>query len=184
MFANAVPMPSSLSMTQPNSTAGGPSRRVLLWSAAVAVLVIALDQLSKWLLLASGPAPGEAWPLLPALNLVNVCNPGISFGLLSGESAIKPWLLSGLALVVVVGLLIWMRNKEGWVPLLATGLVVGGAIGNVIDRLNFGCVVDFVDLYAGAWHWPAFNLADSAITVGVGLLIVHGLFLDAEESKK
>lgn len=168
---------------RPNSRAGGDVRRVLSWTAAIALLVVALDQLSKWLILASGPALGEAWSVLPVLNIVQVCNRGISFGLLSGESAIKPWLLSGFALAVIVGLLIWVRNKAGPLPPLATGLVAGGAIGNVIDRIRFGCVVDFVDVHAGEWHWPAFNLADSAITLGVGVLIVHGLFLDAEESK-
>jgi len=176
-------MRSSLSTTRPNSVAGGEARRILAWTVAIATLVVALDQLTKWIILASGPAPAESWRVVAFLNIVNVCNPGISFGLFPGHSAIKPWILSGFAVAVVAGLLFWVRNKDGFLPMIATGLVAGGALGNVVDRVRLGCVVDFIDVHAAGWHWPAFNVADSAITLGVAFLIVHGLFFDEQEAK-
>jgi signal peptidase II len=88
-----------------------------------------------------------------------------------------------VALAVVAGLLWWLGRMERPLPALAIGLVVGGALGNVIDRLRFGAVVDFLDVHAAGWHWPAFNLADSAITVGVAGLVIDGLFGGPDRDK-
>ena len=174
-------MPYSLSTTRPSSVAGQRVRRILWWVVAIGLVVVALDQLSKWQVVQSLPAQGVE--VTGFFNFVLVCNTGISFGLLPGDSPLKAWLLSGFALAVVVGLLIWVRNKDSRLLLAGCGLVVGGALGNVVDRLRIGCVIDFIDVHAVGWHWPAFNLADSAITVGVILLLVHGLFFDAPEGK-
>jgi signal peptidase II len=92
--------------------------------------------------------------------------------------------LSAVAVVIVIGLLAWLRKQGGTLLLLAGGLVAGGAIGNVIDRLRLSKVVDFLDLHVAGWHWPAFNVADSAIFVGVVLLVFDGLFLGEERSKE
>jgi signal peptidase II len=89
-----------------------------------------------------------------------------------------------LALGIVVALLVWLRRQPEPFLALAVGLIAGGALGNVIDRIRFRAVVDFLDFHFGAWHWPAFNLADSAITVGVALLVFDGLFRQGRGGKK
>lgn len=140
----------------------------------LAAVVVVLDQASKAAVLAALGGGPRVVEVTGFLNLALTWNRGISFGLLSGNAAAwQPWLLSGFAVAVCVGLLIWLvRARLGLLPGLGVGLIVGGAVGNVIDRLRFSAVVDFVDVHAGGWHWPAFNVADSAITLGVaGLLI-------------
>jgi len=161
--------------------AGQRVRHILWWVVTIGLVVVALDQLSKWQVVRSLSA--EVVEVTGFFNLVLVCNTGISFGLLPGDSAVKAWLLSAFALAVVVGLLIWVRSKDSQLLMAGCGLVVGGALGNVADRVRIGCVIDFIDVHAAGWHWPVFNLADSAITVGVALLLVHGLFFDAPEGK-
>ena len=182
MYAYVVRMPYSLSTTRPSSVAG--QRQLLWWVVTIGLVVVALDQLSKWQVVRSLSAEVvQGVEVTGFFNLVLVCNTGISFGLLPGDSAVKAWLLSAFAVAVVVGLLIWVRSKDSRLLMAGCGLVVGGALGNVVDRVRIGCVIDFIDVHAAGWHWPAFNLADSAITVGVALLLVHGLFFDAPESK-
>ena len=90
-------------------------------------------------------------------------------------AGLAPWLLSGLALAVVIGLLFWLRRSEHAMMAIGLGLVIGGALGNVIDRVRYGAVVDFLDFHLAGWHWPAFNLADAGICVGAGLIVVDGL---------
>lgn len=150
---------------------------------ALAALVVALDQASKWWIVAVVVPPPGGLPLAPFLNIVLTRNPGISFGMLQLLGAWGPWLLSGLALVIVVWLFLWQRRAGSrWIS-TAVGLIAGGALGNVLDRLDPRGVIDFIDVYAGAYHWPAFNLADSAITVGVALLIAEALFNRRERHK-
>ena len=93
-----------------------------------------------------------------------------------------PWLLSGLALAVVVALGFWLRRVAHPLVGVALGLIIGGALGNVIDRVRFGAVVDFLDFHALGYHWPAFNVADSAICVGAALLLVDGLLAPRRQS--
>jgi signal peptidase II len=100
----------------------------------------------------------------------------VSFGLFATGTDLGPWILSILALVIVAVLLFWLRKAEGILIPIAIGLIVGGAIGNVIDRVIYGAVVDFLDVYWGSYHWPAFNVADSSITVGAILLVADSLF--------
>ncbi len=142
--------------------------------------VVALDQLTKWLVLAAFEEPPFGIVVLPVFNLVLVWNRGISFGMFNQESALGPWLLIALAVAIVVGLLVWLRQLDSVWPVSAIGLVIGGAIGNSIDRLRFGAVVDFLDFHLMGYHWPAFNVADTAIVVGVGGLLVDGLFRPRE----
>jgi len=108
-------------------------------------------------------------------SLVPVWNRGVSFGILAARDGSTAWLLSGVALVVAVGLIAWLSRVERALLALSLGLVIGGALGNVIDRGRFGAVFDFLDFHVASWHWPAFNVADSAITVGVALLLLDGL---------
>ncbi len=153
------------------------SRGVTLLALALAALTIFLDQLSKWVILEHVMQPPQVIEVTGIFNLVLTFNSGVSFGLFGGESAWKPYLLSALALAVSLTLLIWLFRQPQWLFAVAVGLIVGGALGNVIDRLRYTAVVDFLDFHWNEWHWPAFNLADSAIFVGVALILLDGLFL-------
>ena len=153
-------------------------------SLAVAALVVLLDQASKWAIVHLVLQSRRTIEVTGFFNLTLVYNTGVSFGLLGGPAPWKPWVLSGVALVIVIVLLAWLRKQGGTLLLLAGGLVAGGAIGNVIDRLRLSKVVDFLDLHVAGWHWPAFNVADSAIFIGVVLLVFDGLFLGEERSKE
>lgn len=141
---------------------------------ALAALVVLADQATKALVLARF-ALGERLELVPFFNLVLVYNKGAAFSFLSDASGWqKPVLVAfAIAAAAIVSVLLVRRPGE---RLLCTGLalILGGAIGNVIDRLRFGQVVDFLDVHAAGWHWPAFNVADSAITLGAALLILEG----------
>ena len=133
--------------------------------------IIALDQVTKLAIL--GRDVVDIYPemeITSFLNLVLVQNKGISFGLFSRYEI--GWLISILTIGIVVVLFIWMRKLERAILALPFSLIIGGAIGNLIDRLNYGFVVDFIDFHFFGWHWPAFNVADSAITVGVIFLLI------------
>ena len=150
----------------------------------LAGLIIVADQFTKWLVMVEIMQPPRVISVLPmgeaGLNLVMAWNTGVSFSMLRGTG---PWLLSALAVSVSIGLVVWLAKLSAKLPAYAVGLIVGGALGNVIDRLRFGAVFDFVDFYVGDWHWPAFNLADSAITVGVVLLLFDALFQSQDKGK-
>ncbi|MDE0381040.1 MAG: signal peptidase II [Rhodospirillales bacterium] len=142
----------------------------------VAAAVIAADQASKWAVRDALWDPQRRIEVTSFFNLVPVQNKGISFGLFQSEGA-GVWLIVGLALAVSAGLVVWLyRTRLRW-PAWALGLVIGGAIGNVIDRLRLGWVIDFLDFHGGGYHWPAFNLADSAISVGVVMLVVQSFLM-------
>lgn len=143
---------------------------------ALAAVVVLLDQLSKWLILTVVMAPPRTIEVTGFFNLVLAFNRGVSFGLLASDYSWKPYLLAGLALIVVGALIFWVRGQRGWVPTAAAGLIVGGAVGNIVDRFVHGAVVDFLDFHLAGWHWPAFNVADTAIVCGVGLLLADSLF--------
>ncbi len=133
--------------------------------------IIALDQVTKLAILRRDVV--DIYPemeITSFLNLVLVQNKGISFGLFSRYEI--GWLISILTIGIVVVLFIWMRKLERAILALPFSLIIGGAIGNLIDRLNRGFVVDFIDFHFFGWHWPAFNIADSAITVGVIFLLI------------
>jgi len=141
--------------------------------------LIVLDQISKMVILRSMPLY-ETIPVIPGFfNMTHIHNPGGAFGFMAGQGPEVRSLLflamSSLAAVVIV--FFYLRTPAGYSWLsTALLLVFGGAIGNMIDRFRFGEVVDFLDFYAGGYHWPAFNVADSGITVGMAILVVHLLF--------
>lgn len=142
----------------------------------IATVVLILDQISKWLILAVVMQPPRRIPVTDFFNLVLTYNTGVSFGLFQGDSPLRPYFLSAVALAIVIGLLIWARRQPPGLLTYGVGGVVGGAIGNVIDRMHQPGVVDFLDFHVAGWHWPAFNIADSAIVCGVALILVDGLF--------
>ncbi len=138
------------------------------------VVGLALDQVSKLLVLSRLPLGGQV-PLIPGfLNLVHIHNKGAAFGLLSGWSAEFAWLFFvavTVVVLVVLGYLLWRLPDDHWATALGYSLVLTGALGNLIDRVRLGEVVDFVDVYWRRYHWPAFNVADSLVCVGVGVLV-------------
>jgi signal peptidase II len=146
---------------------------------SLAVLIATLDQLSKWAILDLLMDPPRVIKLAPFLDLVLVYNRGASFGILNMSAQWVPWLLTGIAAAVAVALVVWLRRAETRLLAAALGLIIGGAVGNGIDRVarEIHAVVDFIDFYIGAYHWPAFNVADSAIVVGVFILLLDGLII-------
>jgi len=150
-------------------------RSILRWYA-LAAAVVALDYLAKSAMLGAF-SPGERLALAPFFNLVLVFNTGAAFSFLAGAEGWHTLFFAAIAVVaavVICFLLVKNRHK----PLFCSGLalILGGALGNLYDRLAYGKVVDFLDFHAAGWHWPAFNVADSAITVGAAILIVESFF--------
>ncbi len=138
----------------------------------LAGLVIVLDQLSKWLVLNS-LSFGETIYVAPFWNWVLTFNPGAAFSFLADQPGWQRWLFTALALAVAAWIAVELKKHPGEKLLaLAMALVMGGALGNVIDRVRFGAVVDFIQWHAAGYYWPAFNIADSAITVGAVLLVI------------
>lgn len=143
------------------------------------LFVVVVDQLTKLWIMSSLPLYGKRIIVPGVFNLVHVTNTGAAFGLLAGEHAWwRQIFFIVVALVALMAIFVAYRQSKARVPVFITavGLIAGGAIGNLIDRIRFGAVVDFLDFYVKSYHWPAFNVADSAITVGVGLFLVHTLF--------
>jgi signal peptidase II len=150
--------------------------RLFYRMCALSAVVILLDQATKFLVFRVLMDMEAEMAVLPVFSLVKRYNTGISFSILATDHAIGPWVFALLAIVIAVGLLVWLSQTAERLPAVGLALVVGGAIGNVIDRLREGAVLDFLLFH---WHelaWPAFNLADSAITIGVALLIYDGVF--------
>lgn len=143
-----------------------------LW---LSLLVVILDQATKWLAEAL-LEPFRPVALAPLLNLTLMYNEGAAFSFLSNAGGWQRWFFATFALVMTIALVIWLVRlaKHEGVTAAALALVIGGAVGNLIDRVRTGRVVDFIDFYVGTWHWPAFNVADSAITLGIVLLLVTG----------
>jgi signal peptidase II len=168
----------------------------------IALVIILADQLSKWWMVTK-VLRGTKAPIidfvsflkLPAeqmeyaivkvtsfLNFVMVWNPGVSFGLLQTNKQAVVYGLSAMAIAVSIGFVVWLWRDARPIRALTVGLVVGGALGNVWDRLRFGAVIDFIDVHVAGFHWPAFNVADSAITIGVIIVLIEILFLTPKKS--
>ncbi len=165
----------------------------------VIIFLFMADQLSKWGIV-EGLFQAETEPffrwlgnisqerlefvsmeILPFFNLVMVWNDGISFGLLGSDSPMTAYILSLFALLIVSGFLIWYIRTNSKLIQIASLLVVAGAIGNIWDRIRFGAVIDFLDFHVADWHYPAFNVADSCIVIGIVLFLFKSLFLDPKE---
>ena len=148
----------------------------------LALLVVLADQVTKEWALATLFRDGAVVEVTPFFNLVAVWNRGVSFGLMASDDPMTPFYLSGFAVAVVVGLVVWLARASTPLLRISLGLIIGGAIGNVIDRLRYNAVVDFIDWHAFGYHWPAFNLADSAISVGVVFLLFDSFLGDSQRS--
>lgn len=159
------------SRTPESPAARRPAIVAMLPWLALAVLVVVLDQLTKQVVLGT-MRYGEAIPVTGFFDLVLVFNRGAAFSFLADHSGWQRWFFTGLAVVICGWLLalMYQHRDERLLP-AAFALIIGGAVGNVVDRLLHGAVVDFLYFHAGRYGWPAFNLADSAITLGVGLML-------------
>ena len=138
---------------------------------ATLVAVMVLDQITKHLVLGT-VAQGVVIPVTSFFNLVLVWNVGISFGMMQAAHALMPYILSAVAGGICLWLFRWLQDARTRFMAIALGLIMGGALGNVIDRLLYGAVIDFLDFHAYGHHWPAFNVADSAICIGVFMLLL------------
>ena len=140
-----------------------------LW---LSVLTVIIDQLSKiWV--DSNMSLYQSIPVFPGFNITYVHNFGAAFSFLSEAGGWQRWFFTLLAATISIGIIIWLKRlkPEETLSAISLGLILGGAIGNLIDRVIYGYVIDFFDVYYHTWHWPVFNIADSAITVGVALML-------------
>ena len=151
------------------------SRLVPLGLLSLAVVLIA-DQLSKWWIVDMLRLQDIGRiDLLPVLSLTMVWNQGVTFGMFKADSQMGALLLAAVAALIVVALGVWMRRAESRLVVVALGAIAGGAVGNVVDRIRFGAVVDFIHLHVAGWSWYVFNVADAAIVCGVAVLVLDGL---------
>ncbi len=150
------------------------SAGLMLWLGLAAVVVL-LDQLSK-ITMSRLLAYGESEVITGYFNLVMVYNPGAAFSFLSNQGGWQRWFFSALAAGVSI-FIVWMLKKNAQQRMFcwSLSLILGGAIGNLIDRIAYGHVIDFLDFHIGGWHWPAFNVADGAITIGAALFVLDEL---------
>lgn len=145
----------------------------LVFYASIVLLVLLADQISKlWVL--NHFMPGESLSVNAFCNLTLVFNPGAAFSFLADHAGWQRWFFVVIALLISVWILGQLKSMtEKTLYGLGLALIMGGALGNVIDRLWLGMVIDFIDLHAGNWHWPAFNVADSAVCVGAALFVLY-----------
>jgi signal peptidase II len=153
------------------------SQPVMLRWLWVSVVVLLLDQCSK-LLANSMLALHQSVDVIPSLAIRLAYNSGAAFSFLSEASGWQRWFFVVLSLVVIGILIVWIRRlpSEQAMMALALALILGGAVGNLVDRVLYGYVIDFIDVYYGSWHWPTFNIADSAISAGAFLLLLDAFW--------
>jgi signal peptidase II len=153
---------------------------------AIALLVFILDQLAKWIV--TGPLGlnqiGDQLTILPIFNFTFTQNEGISLGLLNATNPVGRWMLVGLTSAIAIGVAVWIGREKNRVDQVALGMVLGGALGNILDRVRFGYVVDFADLHFGEWRpFLIFNVGDAAISIAVVILLLRA-FLTRKEGTK
>ncbi|MBW0144349.1 signal peptidase II [Sphingomicrobium clamense] len=152
----------------------------------IAIAIFILDQLVKWWVI--GPMNLEAIrqvEVLPFFNFTWVENRGISFGLFTAGSEAARWLLTGITAIIATGVAIWITREKQWGDQAALSLVLGGALGNIVDRARFGYVVDYADLHFGDFRpFLVFNIADAAISIGIVILLLRAFFVKPPEEKK
>ena len=154
-----------------------PRPNALPW-LLLSVAILVADQVTKHIVLANLQLHESIPVIAGVLDWTLAYNEGAAFSFLADAGGWQRWFFTGLALIVGVVLVVWLSRtpRADWKTALPLALVIGGAFGNLIDRVRFGHVVDFIDVHHEGWHFPAFNIADSAISVGAVILIVFGLF--------
>lgn len=143
----------------------------------LSILIIALDQLSKYFVLKNISAQ-TVIKIFPFLNLILSLNAGASFGFLNNQNGWQIYILSGVSITISIILIVWLcrLSRSEWIIACPLSLILGGAIGNLIDRIRMGVVTDFVDFHIGHWHFATFNVADTAISIGTTWLILRLLY--------
>jgi signal peptidase II len=153
--------------------------------AAAALLTLAVDQANKlWLIFVFGIASRQPVELTPFFDVVFAKNPGISYSLFSARTEVQRYLLLAITLVATACIAFWLWRARSRLVAFALGLIVGGALGNAYDRVAYGFVADFYHFHVGSFSWYIFNLADAAIVIGVGLLLVDSLFFGEKVTRK
>lgn len=150
----------------------------------IALVVVLLDQLSKYYMLHEVLGEQIVIEAAPFFNLVRAWNTGVSFSMFNNYGNLGTIMLSGVAGAIILALFVWLKNEKDRLSQAALGMVIGGAVGNVIDRVRLGAVFDFLDFHIMDTHWPAFNLADSFICIGAMILILQSMFVKNEEKQK
>lgn len=151
-------------------------RQRIVAVGSMLVTALAVDILTKWLILNVVMTPPRVIEITPFFNLVLGFNSGVSFGMFRDFFFERPFVLVGIKVAIIFALLVWAMRTDKRAEAVALGMIAGGATGNVVDRASRGAVTDFLDFHVGAWHWPAFNTADAAITIGVILLLASSIW--------
>jgi signal peptidase II len=155
----------------------GSSRRDhAIWVGGGFATALLFDVATKWLILNTVMVPPRTIEVMPFFNLSLGFNTGVSFGMFQDFFLERPLVLAGIKVAITVGLLVWAMRTHRTFEATALGLIAGGAAGNIIDRVHQGAVTDFLDFHVANWHWPAFNMADVAISSGVALLLAGSFF--------
>lgn len=154
--------------------------RAFVFGLVVIAVVFAVDQWTKQLAIDGLSNPHRVIEVTPFMNFLLAWNSGVSFGLFQGQA---PWVMIAATAAITIGFLIWMWRTRDWLLGIALALVIGGAVGNLVDRLRHGAVTDFIDMHVAGYHWPVFNIADSAITIGAVLLLIDSLFGGKKSSR-
>ena len=155
----------------------------MLFGIFIALLVVIIDQLTKYVVLHHVLKEYAAVIITPFFDIVRAWNTGVSFSMFNNWGISGVYILSGVALLIVCFLVKWLSAEKNRTMQLALGFIIGGAIGNVIDRVRLGAVFDFLDFHLGDSHWPAFNAADSFICIGATVIIIHSVFFNKKEVK-
>ncbi len=198
-------MPAEIKQDVSNAQQTSCNPRRLVW-VFLSLIIILADQLSKWLVVehvitpainGKGGAGFIQWymqepqitdstsiHITSFFNIVMAWNTGVSFSLFNDMGAVGVYLLIAIALIITMIFCYWLMRSTHWLYGLGYALVIGGALGNVVDRARFGAVIDFIDIHAYGYHWPAFNIADMSVVSGIGILIIVSLFFDLEGKER
>ena len=156
----------------------------MILGLSLALLIIILDQLSKYYILEYVVNEYGVIPCTSFFNIVRAWNTGVSFSMFNDMGNMGIWVLSLSSIIIVCFLIYWLYKENNKLIQISLGFIIGGALGNVIDRIRLGAVFDFLDFYVGDKHWPAFNVADSFICIGAFLIIMHSLFNQQKEKEE
>ncbi|MDR1694503.1 MAG: signal peptidase II [Lactobacillaceae bacterium] len=153
----------------------------MLLGLSIAAIILILDQMSKYVVYDIMLAETNSIAVVPFFNIIKAWNTGVSFSMFDSHGVWGVLLLSLLSLAIVAFLIHWLYKEKSKFIQTALGFIIGGAIGNVIDRVRLGAVFDFLDVYVGVHHWPTFNVADSFICIGAFMIIFHSLLMKKQE---
>lgn len=153
----------------------------MILGLSIALIVLFFDQVSKYFVYSHLLADVNIISYTSFFNLIKAWNTGVSFSMFNDYGSLGAIVLSLCSLIIVGFLFFWLVKEKNKILQTSLGFIIGGAIGNVIDRIRFGAVFDFLDVYYGTYHWPAFNVADSFICIGASIIIIHSMLFAKKE---